>query len=52
MKKLKTTFNKAHTIFCELVLKQCCAMEKSVVDYKIAIEDIRMKSYEIRRFNF
>ena len=52
MKKLKTTLAKTHAIFCELILREGSAIEKSVVDYEKAIWDIRMKSYAIRKFNF
>lgn len=52
MKKIKASLNKVHMIFCELVLRQGSAVDRSFVEYEKTIEDIRMKSYEIRRFYF
>lgn len=62
MKKLKTTLAKTQALFCELVLRENAAIEKSTVGYQMfnhegvycekAMWDIRMKSYSIRKFNF
>ena len=61
MKKLKNTLAKTQSIFCELVLRHSAAVDKSVdyeavdqavIDFEKAILDIRMKSFNIRKFNF
>jgi hypothetical protein len=52
MKKLKQTIVKAHSIFREMVLRQNCTLENSVIGDQKLIEDIRLKSYTYRRMSF
>ena len=62
MKKLKATLAKSQMFFRELVLRQSTAVESSILDHEMddhaavdfekAILDIRMKSYQLRKFNF